>query len=141
MPQDFWPAQPALGFTAANDLFSFEADRGLGVGPDLEVDPDWEAAPGPVSGPVSCPAAAVDHHRPDWAAGVDSDARAVGSPAAGVAGEAAVDVAEGWGAPPAAWAAAVAGAADAAAAADASNNRGAHTKAGPHSSDPNNRRD
>jgi hypothetical protein len=122
------------------DLFSFGADQGLETDPDLEADPDWEAAAVPASGPVSCPAASVGRH-PGLAAGADSDARAVESPAAGVAEEAVADVAADWGALPAAWAVAAVDAAGAAGAADASNNRGAHTKDGLHSSAPNSRRD
>ena len=88
-----------------------------------------------------CPVAAVGRHRQGSAAGVDSAAPAVELRAAGVAAEAAADVAADWDAQPAAWAVVVADAADAAAAADASNNRGARTKDGLHNSVPNNRRD
>lgn len=81
---------------------------------------------------ASYPAATVCR-RPGSVAAVGSVVPAAGSPAvsASVVGGA-----------PAAWVAAVDGvpAADAAAADDASSNRAAHTKAGRHSSGPNNRR-
>jgi hypothetical protein len=121
-----WPAQPAFGAEAARELFSLAADQA-----DL----------GQVEAPVSCPAAPAVRHYPGWGAAADSDGPAVESLAAGVVAAAVEDAAADWGAPPAAWVAAVAAAVDVGAAAGASSNRGAHTKGGPRNSVPNSRRD